>query len=112
MNVTFRRGIVAHLDLQGYKGKWDRKVRTAAVTGDISVWNKYKCVCFQGIAEKRITVNHNFLNCCFCKTVSGDKGDTCVQCEGTSTPGLPGPPGPKGDTGELSVVTFKFEIYF
>lgn len=26
VNVTFRRGIVAHLDLQGYKGKWDRKV--------------------------------------------------------------------------------------
>lgn len=26
VNVTFRRGIVAYLDLQGYKGKWDRKV--------------------------------------------------------------------------------------
>lgn len=48
----------------------------------------------------------------FLQTVSGDKGDTCVQCEGTVTPGLRGPPGPKGDTGELNVVTFKFEVYF
>lgn len=48
----------------------------------------------------------------FLQTVSGDKGDTCVQCEGTITPGLRGPPGPKGDTGELNVVTFKFEVYF
>lgn len=47
----------------------------------------------------------------FLQTVSGDKGDTCVQCEGTGTPGLPGSPGPKGDTGELNVVTFKFEVY-
>lgn len=26
MDVTFRRELLAHLDLQGYKGKWDRKV--------------------------------------------------------------------------------------
>lgn len=31
---------------------------------------------------------------------SGDKGDTCVQCEGYGPPGLLGPPGPKGERGE------------
>lgn len=32
--------------------------------------------------------------------LSGDKGDTCVQCEGFGPPGLPGPQGPKGDRGK------------
>lgn len=26
MNVTSRKELLAHLDLQGYKGNWDRKV--------------------------------------------------------------------------------------
>lgn len=30
----------------------------------------------------------------------GNKGDTCVQCEGSREPGLQGPPGPKGEQGE------------
>lgn len=34
MHATFRRELLAHLDLQGYKGNWDKKV-----TKEIPVFN-------------------------------------------------------------------------
>lgn len=41
-----------------------------------------------------------FFKLMFLCLLSGDRGDTCVQCEGSGPPGLPGPEGPKGERGE------------
>jgi len=45
MSVGFRGELLAHLDLLGYKGKWDKKVRMTAITDDLLKFNK-KCIYF------------------------------------------------------------------
>lgn len=38
--------------------------------------------------------------------ISGDRGDTCFQCESSGPPGLPGSQGPKGEHGEIFLYLF------
>lgn len=43
--------------------------------------------------------------------ISGDKGDTCFQCESSGPPGFPGPQGPKGEHGEFFPVFYLSESF-